>query len=84
MGCCGKNRSDLMAQYGHQYPGNDAQNLPAAPASVTFQYNGQSAVTVAGSITGRRYRFAGYGAQAVVDSRDAPGMRGVPHLQRVM
>ncbi len=84
MGCCGKNRSAYTPQYGYNNRFAGESNLPAAPVTVTLQYNGQSALTVSGPVSGRRYRFAGFGVQVEVDSRDVPGMRGVPHLQRVI
>ncbi|WP_346317517.1 hypothetical protein [Chitinophaga sp. YIM B06452] len=83
MGCCGKNRSAWTAQHNYNSQAYADNNNSPIPSAVTFQYNGAASLTVAGAVTGRRYRFEGYSAQVEVDIRDAAAMRGVPHLVRV-
>lgn len=39
-------------------------------------------MTVLGPVSGRRYRFEGYGSRLAVDPRDAPSLQAVPHLLR--
>jgi hypothetical protein len=67
----------------------DRKLLPARkgngglPAPVTYEYIGRSGMTVFGPVTGRRYRFGSPGSRAIVDPRDAPALRRVPHLRQV-
>jgi len=51
--------------------------------TVTFQYLGLTGLTVAGPVTGARYRFSHTGATVPVDYRDAPSLVGIPTLRRV-
>jgi hypothetical protein len=57
-------------------------NAVAAPAA-TFEYVGQTALTVVGPITRQRYRFRGPNARLHVDRRDEPYLAGVANLRRV-
>lgn len=82
---CGNQRSQLGGQ---QFTGME-KNEPLAPPAqkmwpdIKFSYTGQSALTVTGTITGRRYRFSKPGEEQPVDFRDAPSMLMVPVLKRV-
>jgi hypothetical protein len=49
---------------------------------VTFEYTGQTGLTVVGPYSRRRYRFPQAGAQLEVDGRDAPSLSAVPGLRR--
>jgi hypothetical protein len=40
-------------------------------------------MTVAGRMSGARYRFAAPGAKLQVDMRDAPSMAALPNLRRL-
>jgi hypothetical protein len=82
MPCCGKARQHL-AQVTATTPAEAAPARPAPRFSVVFEYTGQTAMTVVGSASGRRYRFAGPGARVVVDPRDRPGLARVPKLREV-
>jgi hypothetical protein len=63
----------------------NAATAPRATSSPfpSFKYIGVSGLTVQGPVTKRLYRFAGPGAIAAVDSRDAPSLTRVPQLRRV-
>ncbi len=50
---------------------------------VQFEYTGKTALTVNGSIPGKRYRFEHTGSTLVIDYRDAAGMMGIPVLRKV-
>lgn len=79
MTCCGQRRAIAMT------PGKAmASKQPRRPnsRSVLYQYNGATAMTVVGPLSGRRYRFDQPGAIVQVDSRDVPSMVGLPHLHR--
>ena len=77
MGCCGGKRRSV---YGDARP-RDAYRRPSS--AVYFEYVGEKAMTVIGSVSGRRYRFASPGAVVAVDSRDGPAIAAVPGLRRV-
>jgi hypothetical protein len=78
--CCGKQREQLRtvsSALGARRP---------APVNgrVVFEYTGPAGAVVKGGVTGRGYAFAGYGARATVDARDAPSLMRMPYLQRVL
>ena len=60
----------------------DARALGAA-LTVEFMYQGRTALTAIGPITGARYRFNQPGARVHVDIRDAASLAQIPRLQRV-
>lgn len=82
MSCCGKARQHL-AQVMATTPAVAAPARPALRFSVIFEYTGQTALTVIGPASGRRYRFASPGARVVVDPRDRPGLAQLPTLREV-
>ena len=55
----------------------------AAHPLVYFQFLGREAVTLVGPISGKRYRFAQYGAVVAVDPRDRRSLEAVRYLTRV-
>jgi hypothetical protein len=82
MSCCGNQRgpvlpSPLLVQK------REAERPPAPAHAIRYEYVGATGMTVVGPITGRRYRFEGYGSRVPIDPRDAGSMRTVPHLRRV-
>jgi hypothetical protein len=50
---------------------------------VWFIYTGQSALTITGYISGKRYRFNASGEQQLIDYRDAAAMMNVPVLKKI-
>jgi len=59
-------------------------NHPASANPVTFfQYNGRTALTARGPISGTVYRFMGPGRRVVVDLRDRQSLAAIPHLAEV-
>lgn len=73
MSCCGKGRQAVSS-------------LPVSAGGgardgATFEYVGRGALTVIGGGTGRRYDFAGGGAQVRVDPRDRASLMQVPRLR---
>jgi len=83
---CGNKRSGFTA-------GTSATLSNSAPIKqpvqkmwpdTNFMYAGQSALTVTGNITGKRYRFSAPGEQQLVDYRDAAAMMTVPVLKRII
>ena len=52
-------------------------------SSLTFEYIGQTGLTVTGPVTGRRYRFDRAGARVGVDPRDRASIAAIPVLRQV-
>lgn len=92
MSCCGKKGMEILGgAQGNQRSAGVAQTAssantqlrPVVPATAQFEYTGATALTAAGPITGRRYRFPAPGAIVEVDERDAHSLAAVPHLRRI-
>lgn len=49
---------------------------------VSFEYTGKTALSVAGNITGKKYRFHHPGDIQLIDYRDASGMMAIPVLKK--
>jgi hypothetical protein len=80
MSCCGEQRQQLRNERRNQQaPGSKAVN-----GHVIFEYTGPTGVVVKGVVSGRGYRFVGYGARVAVDARDASSLTKMPYLQRVL
>jgi hypothetical protein len=92
---CGKKRSALKPQAGtltnasHQRIQQAVyeQQIPVTQLQVTqtvmFQYMGNSALTVTGSITRKNYRFNFPGDIQHVAFSDAAAMKAIPVLKKV-
>ena len=52
-------------------------------AGPVFEYVGATGLTVFGTVSGARYRFARPGARVTVHGRDADAMATLPNLKRV-
>ena len=50
---------------------------------VSFEYIGNSGLSVTGGITGKKYRFNQKGDVQLIDYRDASGMMAIPKLRRL-
>jgi hypothetical protein len=74
MSCCGQQRAQMN---GSNISGS------RAPERHFFRYEGQTALTVAGPVSGKYYRFPASGATVEADPRDAPSLERVPQLRRV-
>ncbi|MBN8786251.1 MAG: hypothetical protein J0I84_04125 [Terrimonas sp.] len=84
---CGSKREYLTQQHstatGIISPAEEYANHNKS-ANVRFEYIGNTALTVTGTITGRRYRFNSPGEVLQVDSRDASGLMLVPVLRKTL
>ncbi len=86
---CGNKRNETAnttaKQSSGMYTGSQQVKLPTQKLGpdISFQYTGQSALTVTGNVTGRKYRFSAPGEQQLVDFRDASSMALVPVLRRL-
>jgi hypothetical protein len=81
MPCCG----DARRQLGPVAKPKSATEQSAIMRrfAVEFEYTGATALTVVGSVSGRRYRFNDPGARVVIDPRDRPSLARVPRLREV-
>ena len=77
--CCGQKRND----YSNKSQSTNSQSSTSSTSDVSFEYTGESALSITGSSTGRRYRFNRKGEVQSIDFRDASGMMAVPVLRRV-
>ena len=84
---CGSKREYLTKQYStttgiissaEEHADNNRR------ANIRFEYIGNTALTVTGSITGRRYRFNRPGEILQVDSSDVSGLMLVPVLRKAL
>ncbi len=57
--------------------------LPRSDAPIDFVYVGETALTVIGGATGRKYHFDRKLCRLPVERRDAPSISAVPRLRRV-
>lgn len=74
MSCCGKQRT--------QFTGSFSAG-GSAPERHFFRYVGKTALTVAGPLSGKYYRFPAPGATVEADPRDAASLERVPQLRKV-
>jgi hypothetical protein len=80
MACCGQRRASITTS---ETP-VAAKHPPARSGMVMYEYTGPTAMTVAGPMSGTRYRFDSPGAKVEIDMRDAPFMGALPNLQRLV
>ena len=80
--CCGHGRRQLQTMFPQQAASTPAHSGGMSSGS-TFEYVGNSGLTVVGPATGARYRFERPGARMRVDLRDHVGLTKVPVLRHV-
>ncbi len=82
---CGKKRTGLSQQANTSI--NNRTQVQAPPMqvkqTVVFQYTGNTALTVTGSITRKNYRFNFPGDIQHIDFKDAAAMTAIPVVKRV-
>ncbi len=81
--CCGKKRNEYTESTPKK-PSIESHRPPEKLwTDVTFEYRGETGLTVKGPVTGRTYRFEVTGDQQQVDYRDARSMLSIPLLRKV-
>ena len=84
MSCCGNKRSAWhRTEAAHSYKTEIPNADRKLREDVHFEYTGETALSVTGPVSGKKYRFLFPGDRQSADYRDAPGMMGVPVLKRV-
>ena len=85
MSCCGKMRQEFMGGMNTAVakPNRVATERTERQFVIVLEYIGDTSLTAIGSMTGRRYHFAGPGSRIVIDPRDRPGLVRVPKLRQV-
>lgn len=81
---CGNKREGLI-QHSSTTAGiisSAGNNTSQGSVHARFEYIGKTALTVTGSITGKRYRFSSPGEILQVDLRDVSGLMSVPVLRK--
>jgi hypothetical protein len=97
--CCGRNRPThpsmsrvtqplRLVHHNQTRPtspmhSNVPQTVSPMQAITYFQYNGRTALTVRGPVSGTIYRFQSPGRRVVVDLRDRQSLAGIPQLSEV-
>jgi hypothetical protein len=74
MSCCGQQRAQMT---------DSNSSGSRVPERHFFRYVGSAALTVAGPVSGKYYRFQVPGATVEADPRDAPSLEQIPQLRRV-
>ena len=77
MACCGERREQLRTEFSAR----GVRRPKPINGHVIFEYTGPASAVVRGTVTGRGYAFAGYGARVAIDARDAPSLIDTPYLQ---
>jgi hypothetical protein len=77
MSCCGNKREALVQQQAAS-----KTIIIKIREDVLFEYTGETALTVKGSVSRTLYRFAQKGDTQLVDYRDVSGMMAVPALKQ--
>lgn len=83
---CGNKRTALTVEQ----PANAGiissaeSNTTNSKNQIRFEYIGKTALTVTGSITGKRYRFSVPGEFLQVDVRDASVLMSIPVLRKAL
>lgn len=82
---CGKKRNEFKQQSNAFNKNNYSNNQPPVQKkeTVLFQYTGNTALTVTGSITRKNYRFHFSGDVQSIELSDAAAMMAVPVLKRM-
>ena len=84
MSCCGNKRNAWHRNDAvHSHRSETPREYEKMREDVSFEYTGATALTVTGSVSGKKYRFLFTGDQQLVEYRDAPGMMAVPVLRKV-
>lgn len=83
---CGRKRNELKQQSNVFNKNNYSVNQQPVQEKeqVLFQYTGNTALTVTGSITRKSYRFNFSGDKQSIEFSDAPAMMAVPVLKKVI
>ena len=81
---CGSKRDDLIKN--ESFTWSNVNRIKKTGKKmwpdVPFEYTGNTALTVIGSVTGSRYRFHYKTDVQLIDYRDAPAMMNVPVLKK--
>jgi len=91
---CGKKRTAIKQVSTNSYTNTTPNTMRSeqkvrplgtipAKRTVSFQYTGNTALSITGSITRKNYRFNYPGDIQAVDFNDASAMLGVPVLRRI-
>jgi len=82
---CGNKRNEFVSRQSFKPGGNQPMQQPQAKTTenIPFEYIGNTALTVTGNATGKRYRYTKKGEALLIDYRDSRGMMNVPLLKRI-
>ena len=81
MPCCGQKRQEMKLQSPNRIPNERTMASPPQSPVCEMEYIGGSTLTVLGPVSGKTYRFVGYGAKVPIDIRDRRSIVNVPNLR---
>ena len=81
--CCG--RYDKQTSHTVSEPAliHRPQTTPDKISGIPIRYEGRTAMTVIGPVSGRVYRFSSPGSRVELDPRDASSLAAIPKLRFV-
>ncbi len=83
---CGNKRNNFVSRQSFKPSGNRPIQQPLAKIAgnhISFEYIGNTALTVTGNATGKRYRYTKKGDVLLIDYRDSFAMMNLPLLKRI-
>lgn len=82
---CGNKRNAFTAPLpaGQASTATFKRQPPKMWPDISFQYTGNTGLTVKGTVTGRSYRYNKPGETVPIDYRDVPGMMKIPMLKKM-
>ena len=83
MSCCGNKRAAWQRnEHVHSHNNEVSFGYKKIREDISFEYTGTIAISITGSVSGKKYRFLFNGDRQVIDYRDAAGMMGEPYLRK--
>ena len=83
MPCCGRAGQRWGSAPARSHLPNTSTIRAPQIGAVLFEYVGRTGLTVAGPVSGRRYRFDAPGSVVAVDPADQSSLAALPQLRRV-
>ncbi len=82
---CGNKRNEFVSRQSSKPAGYrpTQQPQPKITGNILFEYIGNTALTVTGNTTGKRYRYTKKGDALLIDYRDSFAMMNLPGLKRI-
>ena len=84
MSCSGNKRTAWQRnEHVHSHNNEVSFEYKKIREDISFEYTGTIAISITGSVSGKKYRFLFNGDRQVIDYRDAAGMMREPYLRKI-